>query len=246
MFALWDGSQIRRCGTPCRGDEFRGLGTSTCPCSGTDDARYASVVTGFEHALATDPAVLFEGLARKMATFARHQRFEEAADVRDRWDALKRAIEDARAWGALQDAGIVVASDGDGISALINRGYLHQTWQTTSQRPFRPETMPPRNRPETMAEMEEARLIWKWLTAPDVRFEEISGTLSLPVGRLPDAMTVQATEVPGGTSSSGRSSTVPLSVGIPRTSTSERNPPTRMGANPATTMTWVPTRSSAS
>ncbi len=246
MFALWDGSQIRRCGTPCRGDEFRGLGTSTCPCAGTDDDGYAAVVAEFERALATDPAVLFEGLARKMTTFARHQRFEEAADVRDRWDALKRSIEDVRAWTALQEAGIVIATDADGISALINRGHLHQTWRSTAQRPFLPEALPPQGRPGTMAEMEEARLIWRWLSAPGIRFDEITGALSLPVGRLPDPTSIQATEAPGGTSPSGRSSTVPSSVGIPRTSTSERNPPTRMGANPATTMTWVPTRSSAS
>ena len=73
------------------------LGVAECPCSGTADAdRYASAVEMVTRGLGGDPDVLLHPLRDRMLTLARAQRFEEAASVRDRAQALAGAIKRQR------------------------------------------------------------------------------------------------------------------------------------------------------
>ncbi len=84
------------------------LGVSTCPCSGaTSEADYAAIVDRLVHALVHDPAALLEPLSEKMAALALAERYEEAADVRDRAAALAKALARQRRLDTLRRSGTV-------------------------------------------------------------------------------------------------------------------------------------------
>ena len=69
------------------------LGVAECPCSGTADAdRYAIAVQMVTRGLSGEPEVLLAPLRERMLALARSHRFEEAASVRDRAQALAGAI----------------------------------------------------------------------------------------------------------------------------------------------------------
>ncbi|MFN2608258.1 MAG: DEDD exonuclease domain-containing protein [Acidimicrobiales bacterium] len=105
---------IRRCtgrpgraprGWPCTPAQ---LGVATCPCAGTiGEADYAVLVAKVVEGLTTDPSVLFGPLRARMATLAGAERFEEASAVRDRAQALGRALQRQRLLDRLRRAGRV-------------------------------------------------------------------------------------------------------------------------------------------
>ena len=105
------------------------LGVSTCPCSGaTSEAEYAAVVDRLVHALTHDPAALLEPLAEKMAALARSERYEEAADVRDRAAALAKALARQRRLDALRRSGrVLVELPGTGGLELAD-GRFVRAW----------------------------------------------------------------------------------------------------------------------
>jgi DNA polymerase-3 subunit epsilon len=74
--------ELRRCSGPCTGE--------------ADPAAYAAVVALLRSALCGDPAPLLEPLRAKMARYAAEQRYEQAATVRDRLEALIRTLAEAR------------------------------------------------------------------------------------------------------------------------------------------------------
>jgi len=248
MHALWDGCQIRRCTSGGRGCGYADLGVATCPCSGgVSDDRYAVIVDQLIARIETDPSALFDQIEERMLVFAKHERFEDAAAVRDRWGALARALEARHRWRSLQDAGRIVATDTAGVAVAINRGTLEATWLAGAQPPLPRIIGSHEPHAASMVHLDEAMLLWKWLTSDGVTLNEVSGTLALPRGRITAAKPKdhrQATAVPDGTSRSGRRRTTPPSVTAPMTRTSDLNPPTRIGANPVTATTSVPMRSS--
>jgi DNA polymerase III subunit epsilon len=82
------------------------LGVATCPCShGIERDAYATLVHRVIDGLTRDPAILLEPLRERMAALARAERFEEAADSRDRAEALAGAIRRQRGIDALRAAG---------------------------------------------------------------------------------------------------------------------------------------------
>jgi DNA polymerase-3 subunit epsilon len=82
------------------------LGVSTCPCAGAVSvAEYARVVDRVVLGLTDDPSVLLEPLGARMAALASSERYEEAADMRDRAAALARALARQRQVDALRRAG---------------------------------------------------------------------------------------------------------------------------------------------
>lgn len=84
------------------------LGVSTCPCSGTvAAAAYAQIVDVVVTGLTTDPTVLLDPLRARMASLACDERYEEAADIRDRAAALSRALGRQRQLDALRRSGRV-------------------------------------------------------------------------------------------------------------------------------------------
>jgi hypothetical protein len=149
----------------------------------------------------------------------------------------------------LQDAGRVVAVGGDGTVVAVNRGALESTWKANTNPPLAEPVHNVIDQPTSMAQVDEAMLLWKWLSADGVELVETTGALTFPAHHIaPVAIgghgRRQATEVPGRTGSSGRSKTTPRSVIAPMTRTSDRKPPTRIGSKPVTAITWDPTRSS--
>jgi len=69
------------------------------------EADYGVLVRRVVDGLTVDPALLLDPLRARMAALARSERFEEAADVRDRADALARALHRQRQFDRLRRAG---------------------------------------------------------------------------------------------------------------------------------------------
>jgi DNA polymerase-3 subunit epsilon len=105
------------------------LGVSSCPCAGgVTAAAYADIVGRAVRGLRHDPMLLLEPLARRMHQLAAEQRFEEAADVRDRATALAQALRRQRRFDALMAAGrLVIEVDGAG-GAELRGGRLQRAW----------------------------------------------------------------------------------------------------------------------
>ncbi len=100
------------------------LGVATCPCAGDlDPVEYARVVARAEAAFTSDPLAVLEPLSRRMAELAAAQRFEEAADVRDRGAALAAAVHRQRRLDAWRRAGRVVLEI-DGVQITLAEGLL--------------------------------------------------------------------------------------------------------------------------
>lgn len=87
------------------GNCFAKLGVAHCPCSGTaDPAEYVLAVEVTRRAMTGDPAIVVDRLRDKMATLAGQQRFEEAATLRDRLQALLGAVKRHRLVETLRSA----------------------------------------------------------------------------------------------------------------------------------------------
>ncbi len=105
------------------------LGVATCPCAGTiDQAAYAGVVGRALRGLTTDPELLLAPLRARMVALAADDRFEEAADVRDRAAALAHALRRQRRLDTLRAAGrLVIEIPGRG-GATFDGGRLVDSW----------------------------------------------------------------------------------------------------------------------
>lgn len=240
LFALWDGSPIRRCTPSGGGCGYAELRQATCPCSGeVEQADYASTVAAFRSAVAEDPDPFFQTLRRRMASLASHQRFEDAAAVRDRWDALARALENRRAWRALLEAQTITAMDDSGFTIRITNGSMDACWVPSAQEPL-PSLSPPQivgDNPTSMAQQEEALLLWKWLARDEVSLVDVDGRLASPAARVSTPAVDHATREPGSTGRSGRNRTTPPSASTPMTRASDTKPPTRIGSRPVNATT---------
>ncbi len=105
------------------------LGVSTCPCSGSiSEADYGAIVDRLVVALRHDPAALLDPLADKMEALARDERYEEAADVRDRAAALAKTLARQRRLDGLRRSGRVrVELPGVG-GVELDEGRLVRSW----------------------------------------------------------------------------------------------------------------------
>ncbi len=185
MHALWDASRIRRCTGPGRGCGFAEITGAVCPCDGAvSPSQYAAIVDELISGMAA-PALLAERIEERMARLALHQRYEDAAAVRDRWSALARAIEQSRAWTCLQAAGTIEASGPDGVTLVVDHGRLEAAWGTGETPPmWSPVSRPHLAQPPTMLALDEAMLLWSWLNGPGVRLDHVDGQLALPASRV--------------------------------------------------------------
>jgi DNA polymerase-3 subunit epsilon len=194
VHGLWDAVPIRRCNG--RGTKrtaacsFSQLGVAACPCDGsTGEDDYAQIVERLRTGLLIEPAVVLDPLHDRMTALARDQRFEEAADLRDRYRAVARALERRRAWGALRRAGTIWLEDGAGDGAIVGDGRLLAAWNHGGVPPL-VAMLPPESDgsgvPESVAAAEEAHLVWRWMTRPGVRIADASGPLSLPSRPVPE------------------------------------------------------------
>jgi len=101
------------------------LGVATCPCSGMVSAStYRAEVDHLVHALTREPAALLAPLQARLHRLAALQRYEQAADLRDRAAALARALERQRRHDAVRRAGrIEIEVIGEGW-AVVDGGVL--------------------------------------------------------------------------------------------------------------------------
>jgi DNA polymerase-3 subunit epsilon len=82
------------------------LGVAVCPCAATvSKAEYADIVDRLVRGLTGEPSVVLDPLRARMAALASAERYEEAADVRDRAAALARTLGRQRQLDALRRAG---------------------------------------------------------------------------------------------------------------------------------------------
>jgi DNA polymerase III subunit epsilon len=127
---------LRRCSSDPRRAARTGpcapaqLGVAACPCaSDLDPAAYrASAVAPVLDALAGDPTALLAPLRVRLVALAAAQRFEEAAELRDRAAALSRALRRQRQLDALRRAGTMTLRLPDGAGVELERGVLVRAW----------------------------------------------------------------------------------------------------------------------
>ena len=254
MHAIWDASPIRRCTRAGRGCQYAQLGVAVCPHDQeVDDVEYDRIVDSLVDGLVRDPTALLVHSRRRLGSLVRHRRFEEAAECRDGWVGLSRAIRRRRTWTALRRAGRVVARR-DGVVVEIDDGRFIGAWRSgETSRLVAPDApvVPvgadaPRSDshelPSTMVDADEAQLLWSWLAHRDTELLSVSGELSEPAWPIPGLEALaddhdQETAEPSGTPSSTPRSTTPDVVSTPRTRTSLRKPPTRIAPKPRATTT---------
>jgi len=166
------------------------LGVATCPCSGGIDAvTYRRLVDVAARGLTTDPSALLGPLADRMAVLASAERYEEAADVRDRAAALSSALARQRRVDALRGAGVVRLAFRRGGGAEVHNGVLVRTW--ADEAPMLPLATGPEppasDQPLPLALADEVGCIAGWLDAEAarVRLEHCDGGLASRVGLLP-------------------------------------------------------------
>ena len=118
---LRDGTVVHRCSEPqrCRGCAFSALGT----CVGLDREAHRAEIDLIVEAFTTDPDLVLVPLEDKMTRLARQERFEEAAELRDRSRSLARTIQRSIETRRLVEAGEMLVRDGN-RAILISGGLL--------------------------------------------------------------------------------------------------------------------------
>jgi DNA polymerase-3 subunit epsilon len=105
------------------------LGVALCPCAGdVTAARYREAVETASRGLTGEPALLLEPLQERMNALARVERFEEAADVRDRAAALAGALFRQRRSEQLRRSGTIELDLGNGSRVELDGGRLLRAW----------------------------------------------------------------------------------------------------------------------
>ena len=136
-----------------------------------------------------DPALMLDALRARMSRLARDRRFEDAAEVRNRYQSLARTIERRRAWQSLTAAGTLWAEEASGDGVAIRHGRLVASWNARSQPPLvaaeDPALTPPQT-PDSVQTAEEAHLLWRWLQREGVTIVQSTGSLALPVRGIPN------------------------------------------------------------
>jgi len=186
MHALWDASCIRRCTSRGNGCGFSQLGRSTCPCEGDVSAEsYEEIVRGL--ILSIDrPGNLKAQIETRMHALATRRMFEDAALVRDRWLSLAQALERSRVWSTFQNAGRIRVSGPDGVTLVIDRGRLAAAWPTGTTPPLLPPSAaPPEPRPPSILAIDEAMLLWRWVSSGTVTLEHVDGVFATPSTPVP-------------------------------------------------------------
>lgn len=129
--AIHDAVPLRRCARritrrhepddrPCAAAQ---LGVAACPCSGaTTEAEYERTLAVLRRALAGEVHLLLDPLEARMRRLAAEERFEEAADARDRADALVRALGRDRRLRRLAALGGLVLELADGVRVELGPG----------------------------------------------------------------------------------------------------------------------------
>jgi DNA polymerase-3 subunit epsilon len=197
--AIEDALPLRRC-TQAIGARKRvpacvllELGRCLGPCTGEADAdQYAGHIATLTRCLdGGDPELLLTPLRQKMQSYAADQRYEQAALMRDRLEALSRALDDRRRIATICAAGelvlakphprgreITVLRHGQLVSVTVvpTGGAIQLTHRVPGQDPEPITGPPPRHR------VDEIRLVARWLdqVAGEAELVAVSGTFASP------------------------------------------------------------------
>jgi DNA polymerase-3 subunit epsilon len=107
------------------------LGVATCPCAGqVTDSDYALHVAATIRALTTSPSEIFAPLDARMAALAADERFEEAADTRDRAAAVASALRRQRRLDQWQRPALVRLRLPGGGGVELVHGRMDRAWGT--------------------------------------------------------------------------------------------------------------------
>lgn len=191
VHALWDAMPIRRCrGRPgsrsgkCAPAQ---LGISECPCDGAlSPARYRQLVDVLLAGIRSQPDLLLQPLIDRMAQLSRDQRYEEAGWLRDRHDALAKALHNRATWEALRNAGLMRLEDRSGRTVTIDHGRFAGEGSPPTLLPAVNGRDEPAPVPADFGLAEEARVVWRWLETGELKLVECTGVLSQPVRRILD------------------------------------------------------------
>src|SRR5207302_4462432 len=157
------------------------LGVSLCPCSGqVSDIDYGHVVQRLVRGLTAQPSLVLDPLADRMETLANAERFEEAADTRDRAAALARALARQRRLETLRRSGRLEVEAADGRRVILAAGRLLDGPLFATDDAV--ETGP---LPRELAD--EVSCVATWLEAEATRLRLVAcdGELASPLPRLP-------------------------------------------------------------
>lgn len=170
------------------------LGMASCPCSGFTTAEdYGHTVDELVEGLTLRPGDLLAPLEIRIHELAAEERYEEAADVRDRAEALSALLQRQRRFDRLRRAGQVRLRVGKAW-AEFNNGLLTSCGaigDTPSLLDLaQPEHIPSDVRMPLVApsrrEADELLCIVQWLdkNAARVELDYVSGVLAEPLPRL--------------------------------------------------------------
>jgi DNA polymerase-3 subunit epsilon len=171
------------------------MGRCGAPCIGAQSPEdYAEVVARVRHAMLVDPTPVVEVHAARIAALTAAERFEEAAEHRDRLEAfLRGAARAQRSRRIAAHAQIVAARahEGGGWEVVVVRhGRLCATVTTPPGADPRPavdallataEEAPAPTLPASAAHPEETDLVLRWLEQPGVRLIEVGEGWACPV-----------------------------------------------------------------
>ena len=172
------------------------LGVATCPCAGaiTPDA-YAALTDSVRRGLSHAPAELLDPLADRLRDLAADERYEEAADTRDRAAALSQALQRHRRFAMCARLGSrgALAARRQRRGAAARPAGPRLGRRPAVHRPRRSSSSPARPATGTVArdEADELLCVGQWLDreAANVRLLHADGVLASPT---PPPRTVRA------------------------------------------------------
>ena len=205
--ALHAAFPIRRCSTrvgrkgfeptdaPCTAAQ---LGVAMCPCSGTcSESEYDRVVQSVRQAFDGDTDLILLPLEAHMHRLAQSERFEEAADMRKRAEAIARIVSRQRRIEMLDHIDRLVVEDRRGATIQIRTGGVLDSAvldsaavgggapPTDQAAPSHHSMTDPAHQPATL---DEALCVASWLqrNADGVRLLASDGQFASPLPGLPD------------------------------------------------------------
>ena len=195
---------LRRCTAVVRGGSPRRdgacgaaqLGVAACPCSDPSDAcaaAYQAIVARVCRGVRAEAQLLVEPLHERMTALACAERYEQAADVRDRAAALVAALRRQQRLDQLRASGRIELALPGGAGAVLDGGRLVAAWRDGelaldgSSALAPPADDPDRAAPATPAVAAEVLAVASWLdtNAHRVRVVHADHELSSPAARLP-------------------------------------------------------------
>jgi len=157
------------------------LGVAVCPCSGSvDESDYSKSVEFLADAITHRPNDLLDRLGDRIATLSADERYEEAANMRDRASALSLALSRRRKFQTIRSAGNLTFTI-DGVRTRVADGLLDQASSPAATRGV--PTLPGEARnPPARSDADEMLCIANWVSAnaDRITIESVSGTLAEP------------------------------------------------------------------